>query len=579
MGSQGQMSISGASRLLLLLTGALLLFACGGGGGSSSSPPPPTGPTTPPTPPPDPVEPPSFSDVTAASGIGFDVGYMLNLSNLEVELVAPSGVAAGDYDGDGLIDLVVVRGDLGANLLYRNLGDLQFEEVARQAGIAWSHAIGENYRHGSPGLADLDGDGDLDLFMPGMGGDPSLLYRNNDDGTFTNVTPGSGLDLIDSEFSFSPAFGDYDLDGDLDMLLAHWGSPRDRSDPLTEPEYIWRNDTDEVGMLFTPVTIEAGVAPSILNPNDPLTTRDMEDYSFSPSFARIDEDKHPDILMVADFNHTQVFRNRLDGTFENVTDFDVIIDGNGMGSALGDYDGDGDLDWFVSSILATGTEVPEHISKIGNRLYRNDSGRFIDVTDQAGVADGGWGWGSCFLDFENDGDLDIYHTNGWSQADEFGAFSNDKSRAFVSDGEGTFVEMASELGLDDSDSGRGVVCADFDNDGDVDILQLHRRTGFGATLWRNDSQDNNYLAVKLKGKAPNTGAVGARILIRAGGEDQMREVIIGSNYLSHNPTDQYFGLGSAAQIETLTVQWPDGSETLMQDVEANQRMTIDHPRL
>lgn len=563
--------------MLIVLLGGFLMSACGGGGGGPPGPGPPTGPTPPP--PPIPIEPPSFSDVTAASGIGFDLGFTSHLSNLEVELVAPGGVAAGDYDGDGLIDVVVVRGDVGANLLYRNVGDLRFEEVARQAGIAWSKEVGENFRHGSPGLADLDGDGDLDLFLPGMGHDPSVLYRNNNDGTFSNVTPGSGLDLIESEFSFSPAFGDYDLDGDLDMLLAHWGTPRDRSDPLIEPEHLWRNDTDEVEIRFTPVTLEAGVAPSIVDPDDPLISRDTEDYSFAPSFARINEDRYPDILMVADFNHTQVFHNRLDGTFENVTDFDVIVDGNGMGSALGDYDGDGDLDWFVSSIRATASDVPNHISTIGNRLYRNDGGSFSDVTELAGVADGGWGWGSCFLDFENDGDLDIYHTNGWSQADEFGAFSNDSSRAFVSDGQGGFVEMASELGLDDTYSGRGVVCADFDNDGDVDILQLHNGTPASATLWRNDSAGNNYLAVKLLGEAPNTGAVGARIRIRAGGKDQMREVVLGSNYLSHNSTDQYFGLGGADRIETLTVEWQDGGETRMEDLEANQRLTIDHADL
>ena len=568
-----RLALKNGAKLGIALLGGFLTFACGGGG-ATTSPGPPTGPVAPP--PPDPIEPLGFSDVTPASGIEFDLGFTTHLSNLEVELVAPGGAAAGDYDGDGLIDLVVVRGDVGANLLYRNIGDLRFEEVARQAGIAWSNEIGENFRHGSPGLADLDGDGDLDLFLPGMGHDPSILYRNNNDGTFSNVTPGSGLDLIESEFNFSPAFGDYDLDGDLDMLLAHWGTHRDRLDPLVEPEHLWRNDTDGVEMRFTPVTLEAGVAPSIVDPDDPLITRDTEDYSFAPSFARINEDRYPDILMVADFNHTQVFHNRLDGTFENVTDFDVIIDGNGMGSALGDYDGDGDLDWFVSSIRATASEVPNHISTIGNRLYRNEGSSFSDVTDLAGVADGGWGWGSCFLDFENDGDLDIYHTNGWSQADEFGAFSNDSSRAFVSDGQGSFVEMASELGLDDTHSGRGVVCADFDNDGDVDILQLHNGTAASATLWRNDSEGNNYLAVKLRGEAPNTGAVGARIRIHAGGKDQMREVILGSNYLSHNPTDQYFGLGGADRIETLTVEWPDGSETLMQDVEANQRLMIDH---
>ena len=314
-------------------------------GGGNTNPPPPVDPTTPP-PPPTP-EPPSFSDVTAEFGIGFDVGYTLELSNVEVELVAPSGVAAGDFADDGLIDLVIVRGDVSANLLYRNLGDLQFSEVASQAGIAWRNPHGGNLRHGSPGLVELDGDNDLDLFLPGMCGDPSRLY----------------------------------------------------------------------------------------------------------------------------------------------------------------------------------------------------------------------------------------HTNGWTQVDEFGAFSEDASRAFVSDGQGSFEETASELGLDDTYNGRGVVCADLDNDGDVDILQLHTSTEASATLWRNDSQGNNYLSVKLRGLAPYTGAMGARITLCADEKDQMREVVLGSNYLSHNPVDQYFGLSVSDRIETLTVEWPDGSETLMQDLEVNQRLTIDHPRL
>ena len=520
-----------------------------------------------------------FSDVTPESGIVFEVGFLPSLSDGEAEMALPSGVAAGDYDDDGLVDLVIVRGNLGPNLLYRNLGDLRFEEVAYQAGIAWTNGPDKNFRHGSPGLADLDGDGDLDLFLPGLGNDPSRLYRNNGDATFTDVTPGSGLDLIEAEFSFSPAFGDYDLDGDLDMLLAHWGTPRDRSDHTVETEHLWRNDTDEVGMLFTPVTLETGIAPSILDPDDPLITNDQDDYSFSPSFARMNEDMYPDVLMVADFNHTQIFYNRQDGTFTNSTDVDVIIDGNGMGSALGDYDFDGDLDWFVSSILTTNSDRPSQISRIGNRLYRNEGGYFSDVTDDAGVADGGWGWGSCFMDFENDGDLDIYHTNGWLGSEEDDEFLRDRSRAFVSDGEGGFEELANELGLDDPHQGRGVVCADLDYDGDTDILQLHSDTSTSATLWRNDTEGNNYLAIKLRGEGLNTAAVGARIRIRAEGRDQMREVTLGNNFVSHNPTDQLFGLGQADRVETLTVEWPDGSETLMQDLEVNQRLSIDHPRL
>ena len=533
----------------------------------------------PPTPLPQPMETRGFINVTAGSGIGFEVGFVRKLSHPHVELNVPSGVAAGDYDNDGLVDLLIVRGDVGPNLLYRNLGGLRFEEVAHEAGIAWTNGPDENFRHGSPGLADLDGDGDLDLFLPGLGHDPSRLYSNNGDGTFTDVTPGSGLDLIEAEFSFSPAFGDYDLDGDLDMLLAHWGTPRDRSDHSVETEHLWRNDTDEVGILFTAATLESGIAPSILTLEDSLTTLDHDDYSFSPSFARINEDTYPDVLMVADFNHTQVFHNRQDGTFTNSTDVDVIIDGNGMGSALGDYDFDGDLDWFVSSILTRTEDDPLQISTIGNRLYRNEGGFFSDVTESAGIADGGWGWGSCFIDFENDGDLDIYHTNGWREDDEDGEFARDLSRAFVSDGEGKFEELASELGLNDPYEGRGVVCADLDYDGDTDILLLHTSTSESATLWRNDTEGNNYLAIKLRGEGLNTSAVGARIHIRAAGRDQMREVTLGSNFVSHNSTDQLFGLGQANRVDTLTVEWPDGSETLMQDLEVNQRLTLDHPRL
>lgn len=566
-------------RLILMLC-LPVVCGCGGGGGSETAkPPPPPDPSGPPT---APVTPPAqlrgFSNVTDASGIGFEVEFTREFSHPNVTLNVPSGTAAGDYDNDGLIDLAIVRGDVGPNLLYRNLGGLEFEEVGEKAGIAWSNEPGKNFRHGSPGFADLDGDGDLDLLLPGLGKDPARLYRNNADGTFSDVTAGSGLDLMRAEFSFSPAFGDYDLDGDLDLLLAHWGTPKDRSGKPVETEHLWRNDSDQVGMLFTPVTLASGIAPSILTLADPLITLERFDYSFAPSFARINEDAYPDVLMVADFNQTQVFHNDQNGKFSNVTDVNVIIDGNGMGSALGDYDFDGDLDWFVSSILTTTDDLPLQISTIGNRLYRNDAGVFVDVTDEAGVANGGWGWGSCFIDFENDGDLDIYHTNGWREQDADGEFAHDLSRAFVSDGQGGFEELASELGLNDAYEGRGVVCEDFDQDGDTDILLLHTSTSESATLWRNDTQGNNYLAVRLRGAAPNTGAVGARIRIRAGGREQMREVMLASNFASHNSTDQLFGLGQAGRVTTLTIEWPDGSETFLQGITVNQRLTLDHPR-
>ena len=552
--------------------------SCGGSSGNSPANPPGSGGPPPPViAPPPPVSSTMFTDITSASGISFTVGYFQSLQNPEVETILPSGAAAGDYDDDGDIDLFIVRGDSGPNLLYRNTGNLVFEDVAAAAGVALTKSAFENFRHSSPAFADLDGDSDLDLVLPGLDGDPTMVFANNGDGTFTDVSSGSGLDRMRSEYSMSPAFGDYDLDGDLDLMLGHWGLARDFADGPGDTEHLWRNDSDSTGIRFTSVSEASGIAPSIVVNRDPLVTQRTFDNTFTPTFAHINDDAFPDILVVADFNSSQVFINNGDGTFSNVTDYDVIIDGNGMGSAVGDFDGDGDLDWFVSSIRAVGDDVPTHLSRVGNRLYRNDEGTFADATFDTGVTDGGWGWGSCFLDLENDGDLDIYHTNGWPEWDEFGNFSTDVSRAFVSNGDGTFTERAEELGLDDAEQGRGIVCADFDNDGDTDILQLHMHADNAATLWMNETT-NNWLSVRLRGAAPNTQAVGARIVATIAGADHLREVTLGSNFASHNPTDQLFGLGSMSQVDTLTVEWPGGERTVLQALAANQELIIDHPQ-
>ena len=538
-----------------------MLSGCGGsGGGGNSTPSPPVTQT-----PPD----PAFSDVTAASGIDYKTGYVgFDLIDPEI---APSAAAAGDYDDDGDIDLFIVRGDIGPNLLYRNDGDLVFVDVAMDAGIAYTAGREENYRHSAPAFADMDGDGDLDLFVGGTDDDPSMIFMNNGDGTFYDVTFGSGLDFATSSFSLSASFGDYDLDGDVDLAISHWGTPRDYENP-GDTEHLWRNDSDESDIVFTPVSIEAGLSPSIIAHDDPNVVEgiglDAQDWTFTPTFARIDGDLYPELLMVADFNHTQLFMNNRDGTFTNVTDPEVLIDGNGMGSAVGDYDNDGDLDWFVSSILDRGDMEDPTKSRIGNRLYRNTQGVFEDVSNQAGITDGGWGWGSCFLDFENDGDLDIYHTNGWDEPD----FQRDLSRAFVNLGDGTFEEQGIALGLEDREQGRGVICADFDNDGDVDIFLLHEK----CTLWRNNSEDNNYLGIRLIGVPPNTQALGTRIILQAGDVMQIREVTGGNNYVSQNPTWQTFGLGQATSAD-LTIEWPDGNETVVHDVGHSQIVTYQHP--
>ena len=564
----------------LALVLVLCLAGCGGGGGN----PAPAAAQAPagddggnqPAAPDEPAH--AFTDVTGESGISFTVGFAGGTDNPEVASIVSSGVASGDYDQDGDIDLFIVRGDLGPNLLYQNQGNLVFTDVAEEAGVAYTKEENETWRHATPAMADLDGDGDLDLLLPGLEGDPFLVFSNDGDGTFTDLSSGSGLDRMQAEYSLSPALGDYDLDGDLDLALGHWGTARDFTGGVGDTEHLWRNDSEPGTIRFTSVSEEAGIAPSILLNDDARISRRAFDPTVTPTFARIDDDEYPDLLMVSDFNFSQVFINGGDGTFRNATDHEVIVDGNGKGSAVGDYDGDGDLDWFVTSVLASGEDAPPHLSGIGNRLYRNDQGVFRDVTDAANVADGGWGWGSCFIDFENDGDLDIYHTNGWTEFDEYGGFATDASRAFLANGAGGFDERAESLGLDDAEQGRGVVCADFDNDGDLDILQLHANADNAATLYRNDAEGNNFLGIRLQGRHPNSSATGARIVLDAGGTEYVREVTLGSNFASHNPAEQVIGLGGAGQVDGLRVFWPDGEETLLEAVAVNQYLDIEHPQ-
>jgi hypothetical protein len=549
-------------------TAALALWAgaavsCGGGGGDD---PPDTG-----NPPPDPPD-PQFMNITTSTGISFVHG-IVNPTYSKAEQFG-GGVAAGDYDGDGDIDLYVVRGNLGPNLLYRNDGDNQFTDVAAAAGVDHAAPGGGGYLHSGPVFADVDGDGDLDLFVGGMEGDPCILYANDGDGTFTDVTEESGFKAMGARNTISAAFGDYDLDGDLDMMLAHWGTPRppDGSGGNGDTESLWRNDSDTNGIRFTNVSVESGIAATIIARRGGYHEFQPDaldyDYSFTPAFARMDADAYPDILSVADFSNTRVFMsNGANGgpvTFTDTTDNDVIIDRNGMGAAVGDIDNDGDLDWFLTGIFGSNETV-------GNRLYLNDgTGLLSDATLDAGVADGGWGWGACFADFNLDGRLDIFHTNGW-ESNPIDDFESDRSRLFIAGSSGlSFEDEALDRGMTDIEQGRGVVCADFDGDGDVDIFMTNRGLQNSGAFWRNEDEtnDNRSLSIRLVGAAPNTEAVGARVRVTVDGAVQMREVSVNNNFTSQNPTGQVVGLGAAAAADTVEIEWPDGSVDTYTDVAA-----------
>ena len=564
------MRSKGKLGLLAAIVPAMIVSACGGGGGSAPAASSGTSSN---------VSAPQaslrFADVTSASNISFEVA-LAGPQHSVARTATFGGVAAGDYDNDGDIDLFITRGKYLPNLLYRNEGNLRFVDVAAAAGLANTLSATENHPHSGPVFADMDGDGDLDLFMGVVDDAPSHVFQNNGDGSFSDVTAGSGIDTLAATNTISAAFGDYDLDGDLDMFLAHWGTTRDQVNP-GDTENLWENISAGSTIAFRNVTVAAGISPSIITLPDPLTSQDYGDWTFTPTFARIDNDLYPDILSVADFNYSQYFRNNGDGTFTNATDPLVLTDDNGMGSAIGDYDNDGDLDWFVSSIMPEPDAVytdPNLRPPVGNRLYRNDDGSFTDVTDSAGVASGGWGWGACFIDFENDGDLDIYHTNGWTPAShDWGDFTEDPSRAFVATGSGVFINRAPELGIESIVQGRAVVCADFDNDGDIDVFEMHNSPGNSATLWENTRTSNNFLRISLTGTGMNTEAAGARIFVTTGARTQMREITIGNNFTSQNPAIQVIGLGSFTQADEVRVEWPDGTEIApLTNVLANQTL-------
>jgi uncharacterized repeat protein (TIGR01451 family) len=483
----------------------------------------------------------TFTDVSAASG----AGVVHNVSGTGTQQQKMTGgVACGDYDNDGWIDLYHLGGNLSSNHLLRNNGNGTFTDVAAAAGVSLTGTWGVGAT-----FADWNGDGWLDLFVGSISPSKYALFENDGDGTFTAVTDSSGI--VFALDTFSASFGDVDHDDDLDMALSHWGEGQ-------SPKHFWRNDGNDA---FSTNWAAADTAIGYLN-----FRGHPADNTFTYNFADLDSDGWMDFVCASDFVTSHVYMNDGDGTFTDVTDTTVVNDDNGMGSCIADYDKDGDLDWFVSSIM---NDVL--MTKNGNRMYRNlGDGTFEDVTDHANVRDGQWGWAATFQDFDNDGWLDLYHVNGW----QIPQYDFDASVLFVSDGDGTFTEMGATLGVDDTDQGRGVACFDYDRDGDIDIFVAN--CDQPARLYRNDGGNaGNWLDVKLVGPSPNTEQIGARVTAKLPGSTQLHELRAGNNFASQDPAEVHFGLGAAAQVDSLVIRWTDGSVTTLLDVPANQRLVVD----
>lgn len=532
-----------------------------------------------------PVVIPSFVDVAADAGLDHDHGEWVTAPNCLIDQIGPGtngfclpermtgGAAAADYDGDGFVDLMVSRAH-GRPLLYRNLGDGTFEEVGLAAGIL-DHAWGT----AGVAFADFDNDGDQDLYVVTFGDTRYYLYVNDGTGHFTEeaIARGAALMTPNVHTGTSVAVGDYDLDGWTDLYVGEWRTIAGLGDVASHSRLL-RNLGAAAPGHFEDVTLAAGVSveEAWVGQTDLAGV-----YSFSPAFGDLDGDGFPELSMASDFHCSRLFWNQGDGTFVDGTlAAGAGLDENGMGSTFGDYDGDGDLDWYVTSI--TGSKDPAD-----SRLYRNDGNRQLtEVADALGVGRGGWGWGTSFFDPDNDGDLDLLATSGYYFSDHLEEHThlwlNELDPLHPWGGGGAFgPDAAAEAGIDAIVQGRGVLVVDHDHDGDLDVYLAQNL--LPPILWENLTGDLlDHLRVRAVGTQSNRDGLGVRVTVRVteGGPAQVHE-IGGSiaHFMGQPEKVAHFGLGFGAEpVAEVRVYWPaSGQEQLLTDVPRNTELVVEEP--
>lgn len=500
----------------------------------------------------------NFTDVSAAAGI--TETYMqeeAGLISMDREYASQTGGAvAEDFNGDGWVDLFVLRGGLSPNLLYINQGDGTFVDEAVERGA------GQTGRYSAACGADYDSDGDVDLFVVGVDV-PHLLLTNDGDGNF--VADGESIPRL-GVHATSPSWADVDGDGLLDLAIGGWSGMAE-----LDAIRVYRNRGVEGFALFQ-------LIPS--------------QWTFVPHFADLNGDGFVDLVAVADFGNTRYFFNNGRGVFLPAGGNDIQ---NGMGVATSDLDHDGDLDLFMTAIQHPVEEL-HTLNTNGNRLLLNDGhGEFTDVTSEAGVRAGYWGWGAVMADLDHDGDDDIFHVNGFlASSARQESFESTPAVLFENQGGMSFVEVAGSSGdAGDGGQGRCVVSFDFDNDGDLDLFIANNNdvvpdeNGPGLTvlpgrfvLLRNDSQPKGtWLKVRVAGAGPHHAhGVGARVTASLAGKSRMRELNASSSFNGHGPQRiAHFGMGDASVYETVTVSFPNGDSVVVEEVTANQELVVESP--
>jgi hypothetical protein len=495
----------------------------------------------------------TFTDVTTSAGITHVQTTDAVVAGLFGAWFMTGGVAAGDYDGDGRTDLLFTRlGD--TDIFYRNLGNGTFESRTATAGFTVP-TLTNGVVSG-----DIDNDGDLDLYMTTTTDTRNYLYLNDGTGFFTDAGTTRTVALSNgvARVGQGASFGDYNDDGFLDLVTGDWGNL-----VADSQSRLFENLGATQPGFFNDVTAASGID----------SYRKPRTYRFSPRLVDLDRDGHLDLAVASDFETSQLFWSDGDGTFTDGTlPAGVGTDFNGMGSTFGDYDGDGDLDWFITNITAAPETQDDWDG--GNRLYRNDGGRqFTDVTQAVGVHDSRWSWGTTFFDYDNDGDLDLIATNGWSEP----GFTADRSYLWRNDA-GIFTDVSNAVGVTDTGQGRGLAHLDYDDDGDLDIVIVNNKAE--PILYRNDGGNaNDYLRIEVEGTVSNRDGIGAFITVTPDLGDPQRRMVWdvdgGSSFLSQNERIAHFGLGqSDGMVDLVTIEWPSGLVQHLHGVNANQTLTV-----
>ncbi len=530
----------------------------------------------------------TFTNIARTAGLTHKTIYGDEHKNKYLLETTGCGVAWFDYDNDGWLDLFFVngtrltglpRGQEPINRLYRNNHDGTFTDLTKQAGLArtgWGQGVC---------VGDYDNDGFDDLFISYYG--KSVLYKNNGNGTFSDVSVKAGVAGTKTRWGSGAAFVDYDKDGDLDLFVANYIDLDLKTAPTPETgpclykgvmvacgppgleggkNILYRNNGDGT---FTDISDKAGI------------TKAYGTYGLGVVVADFDNDTWPDIYVANDSAPAALYHNGKDGTFKDIgveAGAAYSSDGKpqaGMGVGIGDYDGDGLLDIFKTNF-----------SGDTSTLYRNlgvKSGllTFDDVTFTSGIGiNTRWlGWGCGFVDFDNDGWLDIFLVNGhvYPEVEKLETEAGYPQRKVLYKNlrNGNFKDITEQVGgiLLEPTASRGCAFGDFDNDGDIDIV-INPVNDYPVLLRTGSTTNNNWISIKVIGSKSNRTGVGARIKVMTEGKTQINEVRSGGSYYSQNDLRVLFGLGKEAKVKSIEVQWPSGAVDSVNDVAVNQVIYI-----